>query len=97
MWICSRETSDAWVYKADIEREPHLYPKEVVEALGKIEELDAKDLGYTTESPEFRFAFEGYEINKYGVVGLRPDASELAKKEWMSHWRAMKAAPDVIF
>jgi len=92
MWICSPETVDVMVGKKDIEREPHLYPKEIVEALGRIEEMESIEMGSSME-PEFRFAYEGWIIQDCGLVGLRPGASDLAKKEWMNYWEACKALP----
>ena len=94
-WVRSRETSDALVKKEDIEREPQLYPKEVVEALGRIAAMEARDFG-STMKPEFRFAFKGYIISDMEPVCIRPDASDFAKKEWMNYWEACKAMPYAI-
>jgi len=92
MWAPSKETQDALVWKDDVEREPQLYPKELVTALSQIDNIEKEKEGASYD-PKFIFSVKGFIIRDFGVVGVRPDAPEIAKREWMEHWEALKAEP----
>jgi len=85
MWSPSKETREALVWASDIEDEPQLYPKEVVDALKRIEEMEAVSPGSSCDH-DFMYGIKGYVIRDSGVVGIRPDAPEIAKREWACHW-----------
>jgi len=95
MQFCSRETLDALVDRSDIEREPHKYPKGVIDAFKRMDELEAVNTGSSLK-PEFMFAIDGFIIQELGPAGIRPDASDLTKKEWMEYWETSKASPNAL-
>ena len=82
----SEETQKMLVGMWDVQREPHLYPKEVVDALNAVKPDDPVDI-------EKMYRFKGFVIFDWGPVGIRPDASAEAKEEWMEYWESSKEHP----
>jgi len=72
---------DATISYKDILSEPSLYPAGLVEQVLRI----CTEM-YTPKDP---FAFEGYDLYG-GYVGVHPNSSDEAKKEWMEYWKASK-------
>lgn len=74
-------------YVADkeyINLHPELFPAEVLKAL-----TERKD----PKLSEFRF--KGWIIQSFGTVGIRPDAPQEAKDEWMNDWELMRDGFDL--
>ncbi|MCL2318030.1 MAG: hypothetical protein FWC44_03115 [Methanomassiliicoccaceae archaeon] len=81
----SEETRKMLVNMEGVLNEPHLFPKEVVDALKTITPDDPVDL-------KKMYGINGYVIYDMGYVGIRPEASTEAKAEWMNFWRACRSA-----
>jgi len=87
MIFLSDELEKSMVSMADILREPQAYPADVVEAFKQLKD-HPESFTYMTA-----YRIEGYVLDGYGKVGIRPDSPEHIKKEWMKYWNAIRKNP----
>jgi len=85
MWI-QRESLGYMLHTGDSESNPELFPPEILDAL-RDRENDPKRFYHDRE-----FRFNGWIIQR-GIVGIRSDAPQAAKDEWMSYWKMMHDNP----
>jgi len=83
----SDELQRSTIRMFDVQREPGVYPKEVVEAFQAL--ADHPD-NFTYEGA---FKIEGYIVHDCGIVGIRPGSPEHIREEWMKYWSAIRKNP----
>jgi len=90
MWFPSRELMDNMVGMMSVINEPDLYPKDVVAALHDLHE------GRSSFDFKTMYSFQGYIIST-GTVGIRHDAPQKVKEEWMRYWERVRDNPFINF
>jgi len=86
MWIHSDELFKNVVGMMDVLNGPDVYPKELVNALRDLHE------GKTKHDYNTMYSIRGYIVQR-GWVGVRPDAPQTVKDEWMEFWTALSKNP----
>ena len=90
MWTHSNEFLKNVVGMMDVLDNPDIYPKELIDALRDLHE------GKTKRNYNTMYSIRGYIVHG-GWVGVRPDAPQAVKDEWMEFWTSKKDNPCINF
>ena len=91
----SKEFKQSVIRRADVEREPELYPMELHNAFKRLDSyrIDRSNGLRGENLLDIEYGVEGFIVDSSGVVGVHPSSSEEVKKEWMNYWRSRKERP----